>query len=198
MEATKTVSKKEQFLSTTDADIDEYLLRHSNVNFKERLRPSKETDIVCESEELDEKLLGIEEKYTKLPNGEKYDEGKIYVWDKHGIVIPDHYFFNPNKKPNDNNPNNKNSNIQVVGYDKFGNPLFADKTLVGYDRRGLPIYVDKIIVDYDRRGNPIFASTKSGKYAGIVLPNHKTPLSTYDDTFRDPKERMSKKTKSKK
>ena len=196
MEAT--VSKKNEFLSSTDVDIDEYLLRHSPVNFNERLYPTKEKDIVCDSEDLKQKLLGIEEKYTQKFNGEKIDEGKIYVWDKHGIVIPEHYFTDPNKDPSNKNPNGEIQQNLVVGYDKFGNPLFSNKTLVGYDRRGLPIYEDKIIVDYDKKGNPIFASTKSGKYAGIVLPNHKTPLSTYDDTFRDPKERMSKKTKSKK
>ena len=188
MEA-KTVSKKEEFLTTSDADIDEYLLRHSNVNFKERLRPSKKTDIVCESEEKDEKLLGIEEKYVGLANGEKIDEGKVYVWDKHGIEIPEHYFFNPNKNSSVPNSYGATGQSQVIGYDKFGNPLFADKTLVGYDRRGLPIYADKIVVDYDKKGNPIFASTKTGKYAGIVLPNHKTPISTYDDAYRDPEER---------
>lgn len=189
------VSKENEFISLTDKDIDEYLIRESSVNFKERLNYRKEKDIVCDSEDLNQKLIGIEEKYTKKKNGEKIDEGKIYVWDKNGIIIPEHYFTNPN-----NNPSNKNSKGEIeqnliIGYDKFGNPLFSNKTLTGYDRRGLPIYEDKIIIDYDKKGNPIFASTKVGKYANLVMPNSKTPNSTYHDTFTDPNTRVKGKIK---
>ena len=63
-----TVSKNTEFLSSTDKDIDEYLMRDSSVNFREGLYPTKEKDIVCDSEDLKQKLLGIEEKYIKKKN----------------------------------------------------------------------------------------------------------------------------------
>ena len=190
-----TVSKNTEFLSSTDKDIDEYLMRDSPVNFREGLYPTKEKDIVCDSEDLKQKLLGIEEKYIKKKKGEINDEGKIYVWDKHGIIIPEHYFTDPNKDPSNKNPNGEIEQNLIVGYDKFGNPLFSNKTLIGYDRRGLPIYADKIIVDYDKKGNPIFASTKKGKYANLIMPNSKTPHTTYQDTFTDPNHRLKAKIK---
>ena len=128
-----TVSKNTEFLSSTDKDIDEYLMRDSPVNFRERLYPTKEKDIVCDSEDLKQKLLGIEEKYIKKKN-DKINQNK----NNNNIIINENSKDYKKSEIKDNKNKSyynkildikNNKSISLLSFFSFGSDLFLFRSL---------------------------------------------------------------------
>ena len=86
MMATKT--KTEQRMNVvpdTDGmittDLNEYLMRRSHVNYKDRFYPKEETDLMSTSAKKMQDLVAIEEKYVENKSGKIEDIGRSYFFD---------------------------------------------------------------------------------------------------------------------
>ena len=86
MMATKTKTQQRMnVVPDTDGmittDLNEYLMRRSHVNYKDRFYPKEETDLMSTSAKKMQDLVAIEEKYVENKSGKIEDIGRSYFFD---------------------------------------------------------------------------------------------------------------------
>ena len=87
MMATKTKQRPKTSVITDTGgmittDLNEYLMRRSHVNYKDRFYPKEETDLMTTSAKKMQNLVAIEKKYIdNLETGKKEDIGRSYFFD---------------------------------------------------------------------------------------------------------------------
>ena len=87
MMATKTKQRPKTSVITDTGgmittDLNEYLMRRSHVNYKDRFYPKEETDLMTTSAKKMQNLVAIEKKYVdNLQTGQKEDIGRSYFFD---------------------------------------------------------------------------------------------------------------------
>ena len=113
----------------TGLDNSQYFMRHSAVNYKDRLYPNEEEDLMCDSGKYFYKLVGITNYYGPKEN----EEGQIYHYGEEGEDIGNNQSGNINgfttqkEYEGDNTGNLNNSgtlrgkNKNIRGGNKVGN-----------------------------------------------------------------------------